>query len=476
MVNKFAALVITLLSCLVSYSQELKPGFDKEEYISLMKVSAQFGDSSYSSKIAPPPGYKMIYRSPEMGFDNRWDLWQTDKGIPVISIRGTTKNEVSWLANFYAAMVSANGELQLSEKEKFSYKLADNPRAAVHVGWLVATGFLSKNMMPKIDSCYKKGVRNFYITGHSQGGAIAYLLTAYLRHLQLQKTLPEDIQFKTYCSAAPKPGNLYFAYEYEAMTQGGWGFNVVNAEDWVPQGPFSIQTIDDFAEVNPFRNAKTFIKRTSLVKRLALNYAYNKLTKPTKKAVKNSQKILGNYVQKAVKKNLPGFEPPTYAATNDYARTGNTIVLLPKADYYQKYPQDKEKFFINHLHPPYLYLAEQLGMSNADSNILEGSWELESLAGANVGELYREKKPLIRFDAAGKVSGNTGCNNFNGTVHINGSQLVFAKNLATTRMMCPGAGEQSFLQALDKIDAYSIQNGKLILSGGGVMIMQFVRK
>src|SRR5688572_27801242 len=193
--NKPATLIIALFSFLAAYSQELKPGFDKEEYVSLMKVSAQFGDSTYSSKIAPPPNYKMLYRSPAIGLDNRWDLWQTDKGMPVISIRGTTKNEVSWLANFYAAMVPAKGELQLSQTEKFTYQLAENPRAAVHVGWLVATGFLSNDMLPKIDSCYKAGMRHFYITGHSQGGAIAYLLTAYLRHLQLQKTLPADIQF-----------------------------------------------------------------------------------------------------------------------------------------------------------------------------------------------------------------------------------------------------------------------------------------
>jgi predicted esterase len=57
-----------------------------------------------------------------------------------------------------------------------------------------------------------------YIMGHSQGGAIAYLLTAHLLSLQKENKIPSEIVFKTYCSAAPKPGNLHFAY---ALTSGG---------------------------------------------------------------------------------------------------------------------------------------------------------------------------------------------------------------------------------------------------------------
>lgn len=339
---------------------QLKPGFDKEEYKALMKVSAQVGDSAYTAQLPLPAGYKLIYRSPVTGLDNRWDLWKTDNGTPIISIRGTTKKEISWTANFYAAMVPATGELQLSATEKFQYRLAESDWAAVHIGWLICTGFIAKDILSKIDSCYKSGNRSFYIMGHSQGGAIAFLLNAYLHSLQKQNLLPADIRIKTYCSAGPKPGNLYFAMEYEAMTQGGWAFNVVNAADWVPQTPFSVQTIDDFAEINPFADAKGFIKKQGWPKRWALNYAYGKMANPSRKARKNYSKFLGNFVSKSIKKYLPGFEPPAYFKSSDYVRTGATIVLLPAADYYQKFPQDKANVFINHLHQPYLFLAEQL--------------------------------------------------------------------------------------------------------------------
>jgi hypothetical protein len=141
------------------------------------------------------------------------------------------------LENLYAAMVPANGKLILDNADTFNYCLAPGNKAAVHVGWLIGTAFLSKDIVPKIDSLYKSGIKDLLLMGHSQGGAINYLLTAYLYSLQKQNILPGDIRFKTYCSAAPKPGNLFFAYYFESITENGWAFNVVNSADWVPETP-----------------------------------------------------------------------------------------------------------------------------------------------------------------------------------------------------------------------------------------------
>lgn len=351
---------ISLFLSGTALSQKLQPGFDKAEYASLLKLSTQFADSSHTARFAPPKGFRMLYLSSVSGLDNRWALWENTVGIPVISIRGTTRKEVSWLANFYAAMAPAAGKLKLSETKTFTYQLAENPRASVHTGWLISTGFLADDILSKIDSCYKAGNQSFYITGHSQGGAIAYLLTAYFYQLQKLNMLPKDIHFKTYCSAAPKPGNLYFAYEYEALTQGGWAYNVVNAADWVPQTPFSVQTLNDLAEINPFVNAGDAIKKQPWPKRWAMNYAFKRITKPGRKVVKRYEKYLGDYVSKAVMKALPGFEPPEYSCNSDYVRTGNIITLLPEEDYYKKFPQNKNKVFTNHYYEQYLYLLQQL--------------------------------------------------------------------------------------------------------------------
>jgi|SRR5690348_1528252 hypothetical protein len=339
---------------------QLQPGFDKDEYKALLAVTAQFSNDSSAMRLHAPDGYKMLYRSPVMGLDNCWDLWATNNGIPIISIRGTTGREISWMENFYAAMVPATGELTLSSTQKFLYHLAESPKAAVHTGWLIGMASLSKDMLNKIDSCYKKGNKDFYIVGHSQGGAIAYLFTAYLHGLQQQNLLPADIRFKTYCSAAPKPGNLYFAYDYESYTQLGWAYNVVNAADWVPETPFSVQTVDDFTTVNPFTHIQPILKKTRWPKKWILKCVYRKLTRPAKKARKNYIKYLGNYVAKTIQKALPGFMPPKYFNGSDYVRTGNIISLVPKKDYYERFPEDNKLIFRNHLPAAYLYLTDQL--------------------------------------------------------------------------------------------------------------------
>ena len=358
---KQLVLLLAPFVCITTlFGQKLKPGFDKAEYIELLKVSAQFGDSTYVSAFPAPQQFKLVYRSPVVGLDNKWDLWTNNQGVGVVSLRGTTANSVSWLANFYAAMAPAKGELQLSDTEKFAYELAAGPQAAVHVGWLVSTAFLAKDILPKLDSSYRAGLKDIIIMGHSQGGGIAYLLSAYLRNLQKKARLPADIQFKTYCSAGPKPGNQYFAYEYEAATQNGWAYNVVNSADWVPEVPLSVQTVNDFNPTNPFSGAPTMIKKQKLLKRIALNYVYKSLSKPSLKAQKNYQKYLGKLASDAVKKNLKGYVPPAYYNSNNYVRTGTTIVLLADSAYFQKYPDSKEKIFTHHFHPPYLYLAEKL--------------------------------------------------------------------------------------------------------------------
>ncbi len=342
-------------------AQHLKPGFDKLEYIELLKLSARTtANPAYFNTLPAPQHFRMIYQSPVMGLDNLWDLWVNTNNVAVISIRGTTENSVSWLGNFYAAMVPAKGEMQISETEIFKYELASDPKAAVHVGWLVSTAFLSKDILPKIDSIYKAGVKDIIIMGHSQGGGIAYLLTSYLHNLQKQNLIPSNIRFKTYCSAGPNPGNLYYAYEYEAMTQYGWAFNVVNSADWVPEVPMSIQTLSDFNTTNPFVHANAMIKKQKFPNNIVLKYMYNRLDKPTRRAQKRYQKYLGKLTSKFVTNHLKGFKPPEYYNSNNYVRTGTMIILLADSAYYKSFPQSSEKIFINHFHPPYLYLAEKL--------------------------------------------------------------------------------------------------------------------
>lgn len=350
-----------LASLLPAQSQALVPGFDKQEYAELMKISVRtVKTASYAEKYPAPERFRMVYESPEMGLENLWDLWTDDKGQAVMSIRGTTANMDSWLANIYAAMVPAVGSLALEEGYTFDYKLATHPQAAVHVGWLLSTAYLVRDMLPKLDSTYNSGTKNILIIGHSQGGGIGFLLTAHLYSLQQSGRLPADIRFKTYCSAGPKPGNLFFAYDYESMTYGGWAFNVVNSSDWVPEVPLSIQTIQDFSVTNPFTNAKATIRKQKFPNKLVLKYVYNRLSKPSIRAQRNYQKYLGKHTSKMVAKKLKSFRSPVYYNSNHYVRTGTTIVLKANDAYRAKWPDDGINMFVHHFHAPYLYLLELL--------------------------------------------------------------------------------------------------------------------
>ncbi|MGX5818194.1 lipase family protein [Chitinophaga lutea] len=247
-------LSLLLLACVPSMAQ-LRSGFDPAEYASLLKLPQR--DSLFGE---PPPGFTFVHASKEAGFQNRWFLWKRNDGVAVIVIRGTVGSGESWLANFYAAMIPAKGTLRLNDSTTFDYRLAGRADAYVHVGWTVSLGHLAPDIVQQVREQYAKGVRSFIVFGHSQGGAIAFLLRSYLEYLP---DMPKDITWKTYCSAAPKPGNMFYAYDFDHITRNGWGYRVVSAEDWVPETPLSLQTVKDFNAVNPFAGLPGSLKKKS---------------------------------------------------------------------------------------------------------------------------------------------------------------------------------------------------------------------
>jgi hypothetical protein len=245
----------------------------------------------------------------------------------------------------------------LNDSDRFDYTLSADPKAMVHVGWLVGLGYLAPTILDHIRQAAGHGTRSFLIFGHSQGGALAYLTRSYLYYLQQKGELPADLLFKTYCSAAPKPGNLFFAYDFDFITRSGWGFNVVNAADWVPETPFSIQTLRDLNPVNPFLNIDGALRKQPWMIRWYIKGKYKKLDMATRRAQETFTGTLGETVYKQVKKTLPGLRQPVYATGVNYQRAGVQIVLQPDSAYYQKFPNDSSKIFRHHAFEPYLMLA-----------------------------------------------------------------------------------------------------------------------
>lgn len=358
----FFSFLLTL-SQFASAQPKLQPGFDPKEYADLLSLafySSSIPDSVERQKTKDP--YQLLYRSPEMGLLNRWTLYRKDDNTGIIDIRGTVNKTTSWMANFYAPMIPATGSLQLNDSTIFNYQLADNREAAVHAGWTIALGHLAPGIISKIKELYtEKGTRHFIVSGHSQGGAIAYLLRSYLYYEQKKGSLPEDMVFKTYCSAAPKPGNLYYAYDYDFLTRGGWALTVVNASDWVPESPFSIQRVSDFNPVNPFVNVKSILKKQKFLVRMAANTVYSKLEKKPRKAQRKFEKYLGHKLFKlGIRKALPQLIEPTYVPSTNYMRAGTPVILMPDESYKQQFPNDTNKPFIHHMFAPYSFLLKKI--------------------------------------------------------------------------------------------------------------------
>jgi hypothetical protein len=338
----------------------LTPHFSIDEYIVTLKMNfCQYG-SIHDSMLCKPEEWQRIYRSPVVGMDNRFDIWQRDgDSLMGISIRSTTPRAISWTENFYTAMVPAKGTLTINDSVKFNYCFAEKKDAAVHIGWTYAVGAMERDMLGQIMFYRAQGRRDFLIFGHSQGGALSYLCFAHFHYLQKQGKLPKDIRFKMYSSAGPKAGNIHFAYDFESYTPLTWAFNVINPEDWIPLMPFTVQTTEDMTATQPFKFIKKGLKTQKLIPRIAMSTAYKGVDRKTKKARKALKKNLGKRVGTQVRKSRPQFIEPDFHHSHNYCRAGNTIILTPTEKYYKFYPQSSDDIFIHHMMEPYLMLAEE---------------------------------------------------------------------------------------------------------------------
>lgn len=359
-IKKILVAASSLFLAAAAYAQTLKPGFDKSEYLECLGMAAHMDSLRVDHKyLCPPPThFRKVYVSPRVGFDNAWELWQSDSGVMAIMLRATVSTTTSWGANFNAAMVRAVGTCHVGRD--VDYDLCPDPAACVHAGWVAGLMTMADDILAKVDSCHKAGRRDFIIAGHSQGGALAYLATAMLRRGQAKGAVPQDIRFKTYASAAPKPGDYIFALNYEAMTQPGWSITVVNSEDWVPETPLSIQRTSDFRPTNPFAQMDRLTAGVKMSKKMKIKFLFSKLSRPAEKEVANWTKYLGGALGGMLQDAHPWFRQPDYVECVNYARAGQFYVLKPDADYFSRHPQVSEDAFDHHQYVAYYELAKKI--------------------------------------------------------------------------------------------------------------------
>lgn len=199
--------------------------------------SFTFLEIYHSDSVILPSGYKKIYTSGVFGMDNKYQVYQKDN-VAVINLRGSTDEQISWVENIYSAMIPAKGTIQI-EGEKIKYSFARESGAAVHSGYALAIAYLQKELLDRVSILNREGIYDFIITGHSQGGALANMLMAYLQNLSHHE-ISEKNNFKTYAFAAPMIGNKVFVAEYnERFSAENNSFNIINPADLIPSLPLN---------------------------------------------------------------------------------------------------------------------------------------------------------------------------------------------------------------------------------------------
>ena len=359
--TRYFACCLFLLFAYSVPAQQLKPGFDADEYIGvLQRCAGQIGHVIYPAS-APKLSWQKVYTSKELGLHNHWELWlSTDKTVMAVNLRGTTRDMDNGLENLYSAMIPATGALKINDSTTYNYKFSADARAMVHVGWTIGICSMLPDIMAHVNEQYAKGVKQIIVEGHSQGGSLSFLLSAYLHCQVADGKLPADLIIKTYCSAAPKTGNLYFAYDFDYMNRDGWAHTVVSSIDWVPEMPYTIQKIGDVNDVNPFKSYKVVLKKQNIFVRLYLSHVYNRMTRSTRRAQRRYEKHMGGTAYKFVRKYLPQFEQPTYTHSLNYVSAGTPVVLVPDDAYYKEFANSKQHVFMHHFFEQYYFLTNRI--------------------------------------------------------------------------------------------------------------------
>lgn len=256
----------------MTFPSSIVPGFDIDEATTFLTIANQTELNSPDnppSKIkgippvpAPPANWQIVTSltpTTTTLLDNFWQVWQNQDNPRqyVISVRGTVDVPASILADLLFPLIKAHVSLRIGEISIDLDLAQDEGDSAVVAG--VHAGFLLSLllMLFTTDRPLFATLAGFgqddevYITGHSQGAAIALLLTSLVRHSTIFFNEPT---YKTYVFAPPKPGNDHYAYDLAQLAATrGYVYSIVSSQDWVPEAPFTLQGLGAMNTPNPVK-------------------------------------------------------------------------------------------------------------------------------------------------------------------------------------------------------------------------------
>ncbi len=340
-------------------------GFDKQEAQTLLNLCIQLNGTGTDDPVpSPPAGWRRLFEGHDLGpFDNAWEFWrQGDENRYAIVVRGTVDDVGSILNDALASTMKSDGFLELGpEKRHLPLCFAPIEDGAVHLGFAWGAAILTFHK--------DKGILNqllqvgdyseIYITGHSQGAAIATLLHALFDHAARadSRTVFGDrlsrkrLQFKSYVFAQPKPGNWQFA-QYFARIAGhaGRALCINNSRDWVPQVPFSIGLADDItgnpipAALQKIKWVGRYLARTAELAGRLLRGLRRVVGEGIKDAVKQARTYLYEHIDHGLLDDKRGGN--SASASLNYTQCGYLISLCGTKD------EDRERadpFWQHHL-------------------------------------------------------------------------------------------------------------------------------
>lgn len=111
--------------------------------------------------------------------------------------------------------------------------------------------------------------------------------------------------------------------------------------------------------------------------------------------------------------------------------------------------------------------------STTSRNLSGIEWKLTRVEGKAV----ENEKSVIRFDGQNsRVSGNGGCNSFGGTLTRDSNQIKISQ-IISTKMACVNQNtmqiEYDFFRNLERVTSFHIRSGKLYLSAGDAIVLEF---
>ena len=321
-------IVLALVAMLLFNWQfaQMKPGFNVDELTTTIAMcnSYNFMEQYGTAKTLVPNHFNKRFSSEIIGMDNKFEVYDNDT-IGIINFRGSTDKLISWVENFYSAMIPATGSLSI-EDTTYEYTFAKADSAAVHAGYALSVLLISDRLKEQIMQLNQKGISDVIITGHSQGGALATMTRAYLENL------PETVfavknNYKTYAYAQPMCGNKEFAQEYnERFSDKGTSYSIINPEDPVPNLPFNYEEdkLITKDKIKGWLFGDAQFEPTKFGQDALIRLMESGLTKH----IKNSNRLISKIVSFQVGK----VDLPEFVSDINYFPTGD-VKVLPAFEY-----------------------------------------------------------------------------------------------------------------------------------------------